>query len=370
MTKPIRLIELFAGYGSQAMALRNIGADFASYKVVEIDKYAINSYNAVFDTNYEPLDITKIRGSDLEIVDTDKYDYLMTYSFPCTDLSLSGKCKGMTKGSGTRSGLLWEVERLLKEVDNLPQILFMENVPQVHNSKNIADFNMWLNFLSSLGYKNYYKDLNSKDYNVPQSRKRCFMLSFLDDRAYEFPEGMPLTKSLGDILEENAEDKYYIDTPKAKELIEEYLSRNKPKIIDDTVSFGEEHTRMYDKYSPSLRATRHGLKTIVAMRGRYKENPNLRISGLPTSQRLEAKEENISNTLTTVQKDNLLLEKEETYRLRNLTPKEYGRLMGVSDDDIDKMMAVNSNSQLYKQFGNSIVVPVMEEMFRRLIKEL
>lgn len=367
MTKPIRLIELFAGYGSQAMALRNIEADFTSYKVVEIDKYAINSYNAVFDTNYKPLDITKIRGSDLKIVDTDKYDYLMTYSFPCTDLSLSGKCAGMTKGSGTRSGLLWEVERLLKEVDNLPQILFMENVPQVHNSKNIADFNMWLEFLSSLGYKNYYKDLNSKDFNVPQSRKRCFMLSFLDDREYEFPKEIPLAKSLDDILEESVEAKYYIDTPKAKELIDEYLSRNKPKIIDDTVSFGEEHTRMYNEYSPSLRATRHGLKTIVAMRGRYKENPNLRISGLPTSQRLEAKEENISNTLTTVQKDNLLLEKEETYRLRNLTPKEYGRLMGVTDADIGKMMSVNSNSQLYKQFGNSIVVSVMEEMFRKLI---
>lgn len=83
ITKPIRLIELFAGVGSQAMALRNIGADFETYRVVEFDKYAIKSYNAIHGTNFPVMDIRDVRGGDLGIEETDKYEYLMTYSFPC-----------------------------------------------------------------------------------------------------------------------------------------------------------------------------------------------------------------------------------------------------------------------------------------------
>lgn len=105
ITKPIRLIELFAGYGSQAMALRDIGAKFEHYRVVEFDKYAITSYNAVHGTDFQTMDITKVHASDLNICDTEKYCYFMTYSFPCTDLSVAGKQAGMKKGSGTRSGL-------------------------------------------------------------------------------------------------------------------------------------------------------------------------------------------------------------------------------------------------------------------------
>ena len=138
--KPIRLIELFAGVGSQAMALRDLGADFEHYRVVEFDKYAIASYNAIHGTDFPTMDITQVKGYDLGIVDTDKYCYIMTYSFPCQDLSVAGKQAGMTKGSGTRSGLLWEVERLLNEVQNLPKVLLMENVPQVHGKKNMEDF--------------------------------------------------------------------------------------------------------------------------------------------------------------------------------------------------------------------------------------
>lgn len=116
ITKPIRLIELFAGVGSQAMALRDLGVNFEHYKVVEFDKYAIASYNAIHNTNFPTMDITKVHAEDLNVVDTDKYEYIMTYSFPCQDLSNAGKQKGMKKGSGTRSGLLWEVERLLDEM--------------------------------------------------------------------------------------------------------------------------------------------------------------------------------------------------------------------------------------------------------------
>lgn len=104
---------------------------------------------------------------------------------------------------------------------------------------------------------------------------------------------------------------------------------------------------------------------IVAMRGRNPDNPSDRTVGSPTEQRLEVNMQGTSNCLTSVQKDNLLLEKPQ-YRIRKLTPRECGRLLGVSDEDIDKMAAVNSNTQLYKQFGNSIVVDIMCAMFENL----
>lgn len=116
ITKPIRLIELFAGIGAQAKALENLGVDFEHYRICEFDKYAVVSYNAIHGTNFEPSDITQIHARDLGIEETDKYFYIMTYSFPCTDLSKAGKQQGMGKESGTRSGLLWEVERILSEI--------------------------------------------------------------------------------------------------------------------------------------------------------------------------------------------------------------------------------------------------------------
>lgn len=114
ITKPIRLIELFAGVGSQAMALRDIGAKFEHYRVVEWDKYAMASYNAIHGTDFTTTDICDLKGEDLGIVDKENFTYLLTYSFPCTDLSVAGKMAGMEEGSGTRSSLLWEAKRLLE----------------------------------------------------------------------------------------------------------------------------------------------------------------------------------------------------------------------------------------------------------------
>lgn len=223
ITKPIRLIELFAGYGSQAMALRDIGAKFEHYRVVEFDKYAIASYNAVHGTDFPTMDITKVHASDLNICDTEKYCYFMTYSFPCTDLSVAGKQAGMKKGSGTRSGLLWEVERILREIKEsggeLPQILFMENVPQVHADANKTDFQNWIDFLTDLGYTSYWQDLNAKNYGVAQNRNRCFMFSFLGEFNYKFPKPIPLEKRLKDYLEDSVDEKYYIDNEKTQKLI-------------------------------------------------------------------------------------------------------------------------------------------------------
>ena len=116
----------------------------------------------------------------------------------------------MSRNSGTRSGLLWEVERLLKEAEKLPQVLLMENVPQVCGGQNIRDFEEWLKFLENLGYANFYKVLNAKDYGVPQNRERCYMVSIFGDYWYDFPKPKKLEKRLKDLLEEKVDEKYYL----------------------------------------------------------------------------------------------------------------------------------------------------------------
>jgi len=133
----------------------------------------------------------------------------------------------MKKGSGTRSGLLWEVERILKEIRDgggeLPQILFMENVPQVHADANMVDFQNWIDFLTSLGYVSYWQDLNAKNYGVAQNRERCFMFSFLGEYNYHFPQPIPLKKKLKDYLEDDVDEKYYINNEKAEKLIKQLI---------------------------------------------------------------------------------------------------------------------------------------------------
>lgn len=268
--KPIRLIELFAGYGSQHLAFKYLGCNVESWRICE---WAVRSIQAYKDLHFEndntdyskgmsreavvdflfnkgissdynsPMTMAQIqrlgeekqrtiynnikathnlvnimqaRAKDLNIVDKDKYCYVMTYSFPCQDLSTAGKCQGMGKGSGTRSGLLWEVERLLDELvskdgnKSLPQVLLMENVPEVIGTKNIQHFAKWLEKLESLGYKCYWQLLNGKNYGIPQNRERCFMVSILGDYYYSFPKPIKLEKRLSDMLEKNVDESFYL----------------------------------------------------------------------------------------------------------------------------------------------------------------
>ena len=211
INKPIRLIETFAGIGAQAKALENLGADFEHYRVIEFDKYPLASYNAIHGTDFVPTDIRNVHASDLCIVERERYCYILTYSFPCQDLSINGLMRGMQKGSGTRSGLLWEIERILDECKTeLPHVLLMENVPQVIGKNNIKDFQAWRRKLESLGYSNYVQLLNAKDYGVPQNRNRCFMVSILGEYSYSFPKKQPLTVKLKDVLEGEVDSKYYL----------------------------------------------------------------------------------------------------------------------------------------------------------------
>lgn len=262
----VKLISLFSGYDSQALALKYLGLDFEHYKTCE---WAIKSIQALKDLHFENdkkdyskdltieevkdylykkgissnyndpmtqaqvnrlgekqartiynniiathnlVNIQQVKGKDLEIIDKDKYTYIMTYSFPCQDLSLAGKRQGMSDTT-TRSGLLWEVERILmecKELNQLPDVLLMENVIQVHGKGAKEDFNKFQLRLEELGYKNYWKDLIATDYGIPQTRNRCFMVSILGDYNYTFPKPIPLKLKLKDMLEENVDEKYYL----------------------------------------------------------------------------------------------------------------------------------------------------------------
>ena len=146
---------------------------------------------------------------------------------------MAGKGAGMSKGSGTRSGMLWQVERILeecKELNTLPQVLIMENVPQVHSKKNMPDFQLWLDKLKELGYSNYYQDLNAKDYGIPQNRKRTFMVSILGDYDYKFPQPIKLEKRLKDLLESSVDEKYYLS-----DAIVSKLAFNKDTSIEETM---------------------------------------------------------------------------------------------------------------------------------------
>lgn len=275
--KPIRLIEFFAGYGSQALALKELGVKFEHWRICEwavksIQAYKDNhfsddtkDYSQYFISDYifnvlaewgisqnynEPLtleqikrlgekecrkiynnilathnlvNISRVKGKDLQIEDTDNYDYVLTYSFPCQDLSKAGKGMGMAKDSGTRSGLLWEVERILDEcaeLGNLPKVLLMENVPDVVGSKNLPHFRDWRDKLESMGYKCYWQVLNSKDYGIPQNRERCFMISILGDYFYAFPREIKLPSKLIDMLETQVDEKFYLSQKAIKGKLE------------------------------------------------------------------------------------------------------------------------------------------------------
>jgi DNA (cytosine-5)-methyltransferase 1 len=139
----------------------------------------------------------------------------------------------------TRSGMLWEVERILTECEEKPQILLMENVPQVHSQDNIEDFNKWQYSLEKMGYKNYWQDLIATDYGIPQTRNRCFMVSILGKYNYKFPQPIPLEKKLKDLLEDNVDEKYYLSDEMIKYIVsdnENYTGNNNKSIINRDIA--------------------------------------------------------------------------------------------------------------------------------------
>ena len=198
----LRVFEAFAGYGSQSIALRNLGIEYEVVAISEIDKYAIKAYEAIHGPTNNLGDISKIDPKDIPDHD------LFTYSFPCQDLSVAGKQAGL--GKGTRSGLLYECEKIIEA--KKPKYLLLENVKNLVGKKFKAQFDEWLDYLESLGYTNYWKVLNAKDYGVPQNRERVFVVSILGEhKPYEFADKIPLDKCIADILEDEVDEKYYIN---------------------------------------------------------------------------------------------------------------------------------------------------------------
>lgn len=392
--RPIRLIELFAGIGSQAMALRDLGADFEHWRVVEFEPNAVTSYNAIHGTHFEPQDITKITGADLGITDTEKYCYIMTYSFPCQDLSSAGKRRGMKKGSGTRSGLLWEVERLLNEVGSLPQVLLMENVTEVHGEKNAGHFQDWISFLESKGYSNYWQDINASDYGVAQNRDRCIMVSILGQYNYKFPRRIQLEKTMEDYLEPDVESRYFVKTEKAERLIQRLIDEGQiePGIIQIEETGG------------ALKMENPGIVVVGSLNPEKEIQDRVRVLGVDgICQALRATDYKdppkiLGTIYTDVSEDfqrglypiarcvkasahdlgivQMQAERREeggavylmrTYFVRRLTARECWRLMDFSDSDYEKAEAVNSQSQLYREAGNSIVKNVLMAVFGQML---
>ena len=383
--KKIKIIELFAGVGSQAMALRNIGIDYEVIGISEIDKFAYKSYEAIHGKVKNFGDITKINKLP--------YCDLLTYSFPCQDLSIAGHQKGINKD--TRSGLLLEVERLLlkaKENGTLPKYLLLENVKNLVGKKFIKDFERWLNFLNSLGYYSNWEVLNAKDYGIPQNRERVFVVSSLENMHYNFPKQVELKSKMKDLLEEKVDDKYYL-SEKYLKCFSDMKNRNgftrsekfNPRKLEECNTAFNITTRAGSRATDNYIIPLGNLKNTESFGGNPQTGRVYSPDGispcLNTMQGggLEPKilqkahgfnkggiKENIVPALTksSWQENNFL---SDNVRIRKLTPLECWRLMGFRDMDYYAAKSVGiSDAQLYKQAGNSIVVTVLEAIFRNL----
>lgn len=335
----IRIIELFGGIGAFTKAFKRQGLPIEVLDYVEIDKYAVASYNAINGTNFEPQDI-KEWNKHFENVD------FIIHGSPCQDFSVAGKQAGGDKGSGTRSSLLYETLRIVG--NNKPRYVIWENVKGILSPKHRHNFDEYLEEMSKLGYNNFYQILNSKDYGVPQNRERVFTVSIrkdISDNEFIFPARRPITRRLKDVLEKEVDEKYYLSDKSIANYNRKFGSKGKMQSPNDVCS----------TLQAAMGNGGGNVPIIVASRGRGENN----------EQHLEPRKDGLTNTITSVQKDNYVA---TPYRIRKLTPKECWRLMGFDDSDFEKAEKVNSNTQLYKQAGNSIVVNVAEAIISR--KEL
>lgn len=227
----LKVLELFAGIGACSKALDRLGIEHEIVDAVEIDKYAVKSFNAIHGTNFEPQDITTWNKN----IECD----LIMHGSPCQDFSVAGLGKGGDKGSGTRSSLMYETLRIVEKLK--PKYVIWENVKNLLSKKHRHNFDAYIDAMDKLGYKSKYKVLNAKDYGVPQNRERVFTVSIRKDidKEFEFPEPIPLTKRLKDVLDENVDEKYYLS--------DEQTAR----LRATTYNSGREEIRVQDSESES-----------------------------------------------------------------------------------------------------------------------
>lgn len=313
----LRVFEAFAGYGSQSMALRRLGIDYEVIGISEIDKYAIQAYMAVHGETPNYGDISKIDWKEVP-----DFDFL-TYSFPCTDISSAGLQKGLEEGSGTRSSLLWECKKAIEA--KRPKYLLMENVKALTFKKFKPYLEKWLDYLKDLGYTNFAKVLNAKNYGIPQNRERIFVVSVLGEAEYSFPEGFELDKRLKDVLEKEVDESFYLK----EGIINTFVRRTiEAKAKGNGFAFilrdGEDIAAVV-KCRAGSQIEDNFIKEPVnpitcAMRGRNPDNPSDRNPGIELEQRLELGGD-IANCITTVQKDSLVAEPK--LAIRQATKKGY-----------------------------------------------
>lgn len=300
----MKVLSLFSGIGAFEKALKNINQPFELVGFSEIDKYAVKSYCAIHNVS-ETLnfgDITKIDEKALP-KDID----LITYGFPCQDISLAGKQKGLFNDDGTqtRSGLFFEALRIIEETQ--PKIAIAENVKNLVGKKFNAQFQVVLASLEAAGYNNYWQVLNAKDYGIPQNRERVFIVSIrkdIDTGSFKFPEPFPLELRLKDVLESEVDEKFYLDGKfESITKVNENYSMLNGGIIRKMHDISR---RVYNENatSPSIHTCAGGNlqpKVAVAMRGRYNEEGKV-------EQNIEVSDREIANALTTVQKDSMVAE--------------------------------------------------------------
>ena len=432
----LKVVSLFSGVGAFEQALTNLGVEYELVNFCEIDKYAIKAYCSIHNVD-ESLNL-----GDISKVHKLNYCDLLTYGFPCTDISVAGKQEGLTKGEGTRSGLLWEVERLLKNSEK-PKYLIMENVKNLVSKKFKPELDKWLKELEGLGYNNYWQVLNAKHYGIPQNRERIFCVSIrkdVDKYGYTFPEKQELKLRLKDMLEDNVDEKHYINNDRTEKLLKTLKFKNiqnSNNIIQMTEpKFSQQRVYSDDGISPTIAAGNNGggkepckilqvglldMKGNEQVRRVYSEDglsptldtmcgdnrqpkilkianesgnhygggvfdteglsPTLTSSSggggtnnLPkvceqrSDEGLRFFKDNVCGTIRTIDAGGDKRIITNNYRIRKLTPLEVWRLMGFKDEAFYKAKNSGiSNTQLYKMAGNSIVVTVLEAIFKNLL---
>ena len=305
------------------------------------------------ENNNNLIDISTVSASQLPDAD------LLTYSFPCQDLSISSywhrNFSGINKGANNRSGLLWEIERILHEYKTihkpLPKFLLMENVTAINSPLHSDNFELWKAELRKLGYHNYVFNLNSKDYNIPQSRVRTYMISILID-------GNKYSHEI---------DQYMNNDTKLRD-----ISENLPDIAPFLRLNYEEREEYYQEALNSIPNYTEARKAIF--------NDSTKLANGKNTNGVIAK------TITTKQDRNpnagLIIhgfnldEKLNKAPYRYLTPRETFLLMGFDEADFDLLIENNikitktrnflSDSKLLKLTGNSIVVNVLEAIFKEI----
>lgn len=326
----IKYLSLFSGIGAFEKALKNLGMDFELVGYSEIDKYASKAYSAIHGVS-EGMNLWDVKSIDTSKLPND-ID-LITYGFPCQDISISGHLKGFwnSDGSLTRSGLFFEALRIIK--DTQPVVAIAENVKNLMSESFRNIYHTVVNGLGGAGYNSYVKILNAKDFGIPQNRERVFIVSIRKDKdmGFEFPATRPLELRLKDLLEDDVDKKYYLS-----DVMMDYITLN----INNQKEAGETlKPRVIGGFG-----NRCNNDTQWHYQNRIYDNE-------------------VATAVTTEIHPNYI---DREARVRKLTPKECFRVMGFEDEDFNKASKVNSDSQLYKRAGNSIVVNVLEALFMQL----